>query len=198
MASTPKPDRNPDEPILMDHEFDGIREYDQRLPNWWLATLYGAIVFAAGYWYYHFQSNLGKDDRVTVAAEIAEIEAKSLAAVKEINDDVLWKMSKNAAVVASGEATFKGTCAACHGQDAKGMKGIGFNLVDGTWVHGNTPKAVFDNVMNGIKYNGAPTGMASQGHLGAGKVAEVVAFLMSKQKPGEMTVIKREDEPSQK
>lgn len=197
MATSPKPDRNPDEPILMDHEYDGIREYDQRLPNWWLATLYGAIVFAAGYWYYYFQSNIGKDDRIAVNAEISEIESKRLAAAKDISDDILWQMSKKSDLVAAGEATFKGTCAPCHGTDGAGVKGIGFRLTDKYWVHGNTPKAVFDNINNGIKYNGVPTGMASQAHLGAGKIAEVVAFLMSKQTQGDMPAIAREDEPSQ-
>lgn len=199
MSSSPQsPKRNPDEPILMDHEYDGIREYDQKLPNWWLVTLFGAIIFSAVYWFYYVQSNVGKDDRVIVSAEIAEIEARKLAASGKIDDETLIKMSKNATTIAAGEATFKGTCAACHGPEGKGIKGIGFNLMDANWVHGNTPKAIFDNVNNGIKYKGVPTGMSSQGHLGAQKIAEVVAFIISHNKIEEMKTIAREDEPSQK
>lgn len=196
--SSPKNNRNPDEPVLMDHEFDGIREYDQRLPNWWLATLFGAIIFSAGYWFYYFQSNVTKDDRVLVAAEIALVEAKQLAAVKDITDEMLWKMSQNAAIVASGEASFKGTCHTCHGQEGQGIKSIGFRLTDNVWVHGHTAKAIFDNIANGIKYNGVPTGMVGQSQLGAGKIAEITAFLLSKQNQAEMKAIARADEPSQK
>ena len=85
------PRREPEEPVLMEHEFDGIREYDQRLPNWWLATLFGAILFSLGYWFYYFQFSIGKDDRAVVTAEIAKIEAQRLAASKSIDDATLLK-----------------------------------------------------------------------------------------------------------
>ena len=187
-----------DQPVLMDHEFDGIREYDQRLPNWWLATLYGAVIFSALYWFYYFQSGIGKDDRVAVNAELAALEAKQLAALKDLDDATLWKMSTNANIVAAGELTYKGTCAACHGPEGQGVKGIGFRLTDNTWVHGSKPVQIFANINKGITYEGKPTGMAAQGQLGASKVGEVVAFLLSKQKPEEMRDIPRAEEPSQK
>lgn len=199
MSSSPQsPKRNPDEPILMDHEYDGIREYDQKLPNWWLVTLFGAIIFSAVYWFYYVQSNVGKDDRVIVSAEIAEIEAKKLAASGKIDDETLIKMSENATIRATGEATFKAACATCHGDDGKGKKGSGFNLMDATWVHGAKPKQIFDNINNGIKYKGQQTGMVSRGELGPQKIAEVVAFIISHNKIEEMKTIAREDEPSQK
>ncbi len=199
MASAPQsPNRNPDEPVLMDHEYDGIREYDQKLPNWWLVTLFGAIIFSAVYWFYYFQSNVGKDDRVIVTAELAAVDKKKEEIANRIDDPKLIAMSKDPAKIAAGEAVFKGTCFACHGPDGKGIKGIGFNLMDATWVHGTAPKAIYDNIINGIKYQGVPTGMVSQAQLGPDKIASVVAYLLSKQKIEDMKPIARADEPSQK
>lgn len=189
---------DPDQPVLMDHEYDGIREYDQRLPNWWLATLFGTVLFSLGYWFYYFQSDVGKDDRTVVNAEIARIEAQRLAAIKDLDDATLLKMSANPAMVAAGEATFKNTCAACHGPNGEGINGIGFRLNDNLWVHGHTPKAVFDNIANGIRFEGKPTGMAAQSQLGAGKIAEVVAYLYAGRSPAEMKAIPRADEPTKK
>jgi len=57
-----KPSETESGVVLLDHEYDGIQEYDQRLPNWWLFTLYGAIVFSVLYWFFHFQSNVAESD----------------------------------------------------------------------------------------------------------------------------------------
>ena len=59
MKPTPKP--TPEEPIRP-HVFDGIQEYDKRLPNWWLNTLYITIVFWVAYWAYHEWLHLGQSD----------------------------------------------------------------------------------------------------------------------------------------
>ena len=62
--SSPKPNRplRKGEVILREHSFDGIQEFDQRLPNWWLYTLYGAIIFAFFYWLILFQFEDGNRD----------------------------------------------------------------------------------------------------------------------------------------
>ena len=72
-----RPDQ--DQPVIMPHSYDGIQEYDQRLPNWWLFTLFGSIIFAFGYWAYQVHSGLGQDDRVALAADLAALEARQLA-----------------------------------------------------------------------------------------------------------------------
>lgn len=195
MATLP-PD--PDRPVIMPHSYDGIQEYDQRLPNWWLFTLFASILFAFGYWAYQVHSGLGQDDRVALDADLAALEARQLAAVRNLDDATLWKMSRNARVVAEGKAVYASLCFTCHGPTLDGMKGLGFRLNDDLWVHGNTPLAIYRNVSEGIVFDGKPTGMAAQKMLGAERVAAVVAFLLSTQQEGALKVIPRGAEPSQR
>jgi hypothetical protein len=74
---------------------------------------------------------------------------------------------------------------------------LGFRLNDDLWVHGNTPTAIFNNISEGITFEGKPTGMAAQKALGTERVAAVTAYLLSLQKEGAMRAISRKNEPSQ-
>src|ERR1041385_3051068 len=88
----------PEDPIRP-HVYDGIQEYDKRLPNWWLYTLYLTIVFWVGYWSYYEWFRTGATGPQAVAAAMAKIEAARLSAAP-VDDASLWKMSQNAAFVA--------------------------------------------------------------------------------------------------
>jgi cytochrome c oxidase cbb3-type subunit 3 len=170
-----KPPQNPGEDPIRPHVFDGIAEYDKRLPNWWLLTLYGSVLFAIGYWMVtqHFRR---ADDGARVEASILEIRAAKLALAGNYDDAALLDMSRTPGVLAAGEATYKTTCVSCHGADLRG--GIGFNLVDATWVHGAKPGEIMKTVGEGVLVKGMP---AWGPVLGPKKTAEVVAFLLSKQ-----------------
>lgn len=167
----PEPGEDPVRP----HVFDGIQEYDKRLPNWWLITLYASIAFAVFYWMItqHFRhENAG--DKVTAAVQ--EIRATKLASAGNYDDTALAEMSRTASVLASGESVYKANCVACHGANLQG--GIGFNLVDATWVHGSKPTEILKTVTEGV----IPKGMLAWGPvLGPKKTAEVVAYVLSKQ-----------------
>ena len=184
-------------PVIMPHSYDGIQEYDQSLPNWWLFTLFGAIAFAFLYWMACFVTGTTADDRVAVNAELDVLEARQLAAIKNLDDASLWKMSRNAKTVAEGQAVYNSLCFTCHAPNLAGMKGLGFRLNDPFWVHGNTPTAIFNNISEGITFEGKPTGMASQKVLGTGRIAAVTADVLSTQQEGALKVIPRKDEPSQ-
>jgi len=127
---------------------------------------------------------VGLDDRSALARELTRIEAAKLAAVSKLDDDSLWKMSRNAAFVDAGRATFLTTCATCH--NAKLTGGIGPNLLDQQWIHGGKPTAVYQTVTNGVPAKGMPTWGPV---LGVKKITEVVAFVMSHHTPGEPITI---------
>ena len=189
---TPMPPTPPPEDALRPHSYDGIQEYDKRLPNWWLATLYLSIVFWVGYWAYFewFRVGLSGPQRVELA--MAKIEAERLAAnaSAKIDDASLWKMSQNTVFTAAGKATFDTTCAACHLASLRGKSenptAIGPDLTDTTWIHGGKPIEIYDTVTKGVLVKGMPTWGPV---LGAKKITEVVAYVLSKHKEGEPIVL---------
>lgn len=170
-SSDPAPDD-----AVRHHVYDGIQEYNKRLPNWWLLTLYGTIAFSIGYWFYFAQSGVPVPDGVRVEQQIARIEAAKLAASSAVDDESLWQMSRNPVFASAGRETFATTCASCHGADLTG--GIGPNLVDREWIHGSKPTEVYKTVSDGVLVKGMP---AWGPVLGNRKITEVVAYIMSLQ-----------------
>jgi cytochrome c oxidase cbb3-type subunit III len=168
-------DADPDEDELRAHVFDGIQEYDKKLPNWWLMTLYGAIVFSIGYWFYFHIFEVGNMPEQKLAQ--AQARAAAFAAAGGgggFTDEKLIAMSLDSGLVASGKTAFGTSCAACHGAGAEG--GIGPNLIDGEWIHGGLPTQILQSIQEGIPARGMP-GWRSM--LGETRSAEVAAFIIS-------------------
>lgn len=173
-----------EEDELRHHTYDGIQEFDKRLPNWWLFTLYGAIVFAAGYWaYYHWTDHM-VPGYVRVERKIEEFQKAALNSGAAPTDSQLYKLSQDPAIADAGRKVFMANCAACHGTDLKG--GIGQNLVDATWIHGGKPTQIYATINHGVTDKGMPTWGPV---LGQARIADVVAFIISQnptiEKPAE-------------
>ncbi len=174
-------DQPPDGEILRTHSFDGIQEFDRRLPNWWLVILYSAIAFAIVYWFVHMIARVVPDDGAQVDTAMAKISAAKLASAFDVTDDAkFWEMSKNAVFVDAGKQTFNSLCSTCHAVTLTG--GVGPNLVDHGWLYGGTPKEVFHTVNAGVLTKGMP---AWGPVLGTKKTAEVVAYVLSHHAAGE-------------
>jgi len=189
--------KNEGEVILREHEYDGIQEYDQKLPNWWLFTFYGAIVWFVLYWFLYYQLHGLRSDREVVVAEMKAVyEKKSQelqAALANLNDDMLVnEMAKDAAIVANGEAIYTTNCVACHGADLAAVMVAGDqkiplpgrSLVDGVWEYGGKPMDIFKLINKGSPadatgLNGAKMQAWDQ-MLTPMQVAEVTAFIISK------------------
>lgn len=171
---------NNEEDKIRHHTFDGIQEYDKRLPNWWLMTLYGAIIFWVGYWGYFEWFKVGLDGPQEVTIALTQIEAAKLASAPASDDASLWKMSRNTVFVEAGRATFNTTCASCHTDKLTGA--IGPNLVDHLWIHGGKPGEIHGTVEKGVLAKGMP---AWGPILGPKKIAEVTAYILSYHQEGE-------------
>lgn len=163
---------------LRPHSYDGIREYDKRLPNWWLFTLFGSMIFSFGYWslYHHWRIAPEPGDAVT-----AEIQANALIAAKNsgvVTDVQMWAMSKDATSVDAGRTTFSTTCVACHGDHLQGK--IGPTLIKDKWLHGGRPTQIIYTITNGVPPKGMPTWGPV---LGQQKILEVASFILSLNHP---------------
>jgi cytochrome c oxidase cbb3-type subunit III len=178
----------PTEAPIRPHVFDGIQEYDKRLPNWWLYTLYITIVFWVGYWAYYEWFRAGPSNTEAIATAMARIEASRLNTTK-LDDGTLWKMSQNPTFVSAGQALFNANCAACHLATLRGKSespaAIGPDLTDTTWLHGGRPTEVYDLITKGVLTKGMPTWGPV---LGARKITELTAYILSKHKEGEPVV----------
>ncbi|MGF1484703.1 MAG: cbb3-type cytochrome c oxidase N-terminal domain-containing protein [Opitutales bacterium] len=165
---------------LLDHSYDGIQEYDQRLPNWWLFTLYGAIVFSFVYYFFSIQSGVGPSDYASVQNELNRLQEIQLAGGFDADDpEVFWDMMRNPDVVAEGREIFETSCVTCHGADMQGIAGLGFNLIDDEWTYGASPPEIYHTVFNGINKDGAQVMQPWGPSLGQQKVGRVVAYVMS-------------------
>lgn len=179
-----------DGPVLRKHVYDGIQEYDQKLPNWWLFTLHITIVFFIGYWFAYFQFKIFKNDAERLDPIVEEIQQKRMGEMLAMLDNEnLWKMSRDAAVVNEGQKVYMATCFPCHGPNLGGKIEapiyIGLSLLDDEWKYGGSPKAIYQMV-----YDGTPNPvevmakgeivMPPQGAvLGPEKIAKVAAFVLS-------------------
>lgn len=168
------------------HVFDGIEEYNKRLPNWWLLTFYGSIAFSICYWFYFAHSRLAASDGERVVAELARIEAVKMGSNVIVDDEHLWQMSTNPIITAAGKETYNSLCAACHLPSLRGksenVAAIGPDLTDGEWLHGSRPENVFHTIDAGVLEKGMP---AWGPVLGTKKAAEVAAYVLSYHKEGE-------------
>ncbi len=163
---------------IREHVFDGIQEYDKRLPNWWLWTLHGAIVFSALYWFYYEYPGTLYPDGARVEAEMARIALAAQNSGAALSDEQLWTMSRDLSIVSAGKATYLSTCASCHNDDLSGK--IGPNLKDNQWRHGGLPHEVLRSVTDGVTAKGMPSWGPV---LGRAKTAEVAAYLLSYHSP---------------
>ena len=184
------PDSKPplsDPEKLRPHTFDGIQEYDKRLPNWWLVTLYGAIAFWIGFWFYYERAHIGPTNQARVEQQLSVIEAARLASAPSLDNASLWKMSRNPVFVEAGRTTFMSTCASCHTEKLTGA--IGPNLVDHLWIHGGQPMEIYHTVTTGVLAKGMPPWGPV---LGNRKISEVVAFILNHHQEGEPIEVQAE------
>lgn len=150
--------KSPDKDVLLDHEFDGITEYDNPLPGWLMWMLYAAIIFGVGYvLYYGFNKGPSKETEYLLESSQLEKQWQEYYAKHPIvppSNAEIAAAAKDPAQLDLGKKQFASTCAACHGEHAQGL--IGPNLTDDRWLHGGSMTEIYNTVVKGVPGKGMP------------------------------------------
>ncbi|GAA4827413.1 hypothetical protein GCM10023331_10320 [Algivirga pacifica] len=167
--------------ILMDHEYDGIRELDNDLPPWWKGLFYASIALSVVYLgVYHVWD--GDNDAVSVreykmAMVKAEAQKKAyLEKMASLIDESNVEVATEAAALEEGKKIFDSNCKSCHGAELQG--GIGPNLTDEYWLHGGDVQAVFKTIKYGVPQNGM---LAWESKLTPMQIKNVSSYILSLQ-----------------
>lgn len=166
---------------ILDHDFDGIQEYDNPIPVWLSAIFLVSMLFAAAYafWYPAFPGHQGysgwssaeqydqqmESEEARYAPLRAEAERKALEALAALTEDESTRQA--------GHEVFKVRCSPCHGINGEGR--VGPSLTDETWLYGGEPKDVLESIREG-----RPKGMPSwKTELSDDEVQNVTVFVLS-------------------
>ena len=153
-----------DDPNTTGHSWDGIEEFDNPMPRWWLWTFYLTIIWGIGYtiaypaWPLVNSATagiMGWSTRGDVAAEIAAVNEANAPMNAKLEGTELTAISADPELasyaVSSGAAVFKTWCAQCHGSGAAGAGGYP-NLLDDDWLWGGSVEDIHATVSHGIRY----------------------------------------------
>jgi len=160
----------------LQHDYDGIRELDNKIPKWWLYAFYATMVFGVIYIYRMFVAETlpNQFEELRVQNEIAAVQKEEYLKHSANNVDENNVKMLDAAGIAAGAVTFAKNCMACHGD--KGQGGVGPNLTDDYWLH----KGGIKDVFHSVKYGWPEKGMKSwKDDLSPGQIAEVSSYIKS-------------------
>ncbi|RYG31999.1 MAG: c-type cytochrome [Chitinophagaceae bacterium] len=137
--------------IDLGHDYDGIRELDNRLPPWWLYGFYVSIIFAVIYlWRFHVaETGLSSKQEYEQSVQIAEVKIQEYLKMKgeSVNENTVTMLSSEEDLNA-GRTLFVASCAACHKESGGGE--VGPNLTDEYWLHGGDIKSIFKMLKYGF------------------------------------------------
>ncbi len=158
-----KPQRQEGDPKTTGHIWDGIEEFDNPMPRWWLWTFYACIIWGVAYTVAYpawplvsraTQGVLGYSTRAEVAADIAAVDAANAAITARLASTPLEEIAQDPALdsfaISAGAAVFRTWCAQCHGAGAAGAKGYP-NLLDDDWLWGGDIDAIHTTIAHGIR-----------------------------------------------
>jgi len=149
-----------DEDRLLDHDYDGIREYDNPMPRWWLLILWVSVAWSVVY-AINIIPGVGSgpgrakqyEDEMAAAREKYGDPAQAAAGMA-VDDATVLAAAADPVKLASGKQTFASFCVPCHREDAGGS--IGPNLTDEYWIHGGKPSQIHGIITNGVLDKGMP------------------------------------------
>jgi len=163
--------------IISHHDFDGIRELDNRLPPWWVNMFILTIIWAVGYMFYYHWGGDGPSSIEEYNMEMEQAkkqQAIALAGMANTVDESNVTALTESGALGEGQLIFKNVCAACHGQGGEGT--VGPNMTDEYWIHGGGIKNIFKT----IKYGVPEKGMISwQSQLSPSDMQKVASYILT-------------------
>lgn len=168
-----------DDRVMKGHKYDGIREYDNPMPGWWVWLFVSCVVFAVVYFVgitfmgfiNTYQDDLAESQQELAAMRASYAEANPVFQADEVS---LAAYVEDLAQAEAGAALFATNCAACHGAQGQGV--IGPNLADPYWIHDASNVGIFNVITEGV----LDKGMTPWGNiLTPEERAQLVAFVRS-------------------
>ncbi|MCA0375620.1 MAG: c-type cytochrome [Gemmatimonadetes bacterium] len=161
---------------LLDHTYDGIQEYDNPMPRWWLLTFAGTVIFSVIYMFNVGPVGSGKGRIADYDASVAAYKAAHPEPEATLPPEQLAAIVADAGARERGKTVYATNCASCHRADGGGL--IGPNLADDAWIHGGTPVDVYRTINLGVLEKGMPNWGKL---LKPAQLQEVVAYVVSLQ-----------------
>lgn len=188
--------------VMLDHEYDGIRELDNNLPPWWVWMFWATIIFSVVYlaWYHLLPYGMSQTEEYHAELKRAEADkAAYLATQEKPVDENTVEMLTDPAALQAGKDIYVANCQACHAPDGGG--GVGPNLTDEYWLHGGS----INDIFSVIKYGVPQKGMISwESQLRPEEIAQVASYIKNfqgttpldpKEPQGEIWEPQSEEEP---
>lgn len=156
--------RTASDPATTGHSWDGVEEFNNPLPRWWLLIFYATIVWSFAYWIVypawplissHTQGAFQWNSRTAVKEDLSALQAQRAETIQRLASATPGEIVKSPELVAlaraQGRATFLDNCAGCHGVGAAGAKGYP-NLNDDDWIWGGTLKEIEQTIRYGVRF----------------------------------------------
>lgn len=192
-----KEPKSSDEVRTTGHEWDGIEEWNNPLPKWWLYTFYACVIWAIGYWIVYpawptvssyTKGYLGYSQRAQVNKDIAAAKEGTAVFSDKIAEGDFEAIKADpdllSFALAGGEAAFGDNCAPCHGRGAQGFVGYP-NLRDDAWIWGGSLEGIQQTILHGIRSDDPQTRMSMMpafgelGILNREQILDTVQYVMS-------------------
>lgn len=169
--------------LLMDHEYDGIRELDNHMPVWWLWLFYFTIAWGIGYMLYYYmlggptQEELYEQEMAT-AAEQYGLEPEGDGIEAEVSD-FTWAFLEDQSRIEEGREIYMSNgnlCYTCHGANGEGI--VGPNITDDLWIHGCSAEEIASSIIEGYPDRGM-IAYGSGARLSDEQVQSLVSYIAS-------------------
>ncbi len=166
------------------HSWDGLQEFNNPLPKWWLQMYYITLIFSIGYLMLYpglgtFPGFLGWTKENQHAREVQSANEKYGPLFAKFSGESVESLVDNEEAVKLGRSLFTTYCTVCHGSDAAGARGFP-NLTDKDWLYGGTPDAIKASLANG-RMGVMPPHAAIVGEEGADQLTQYVLKLAGRE-----------------